>query len=57
MERGGGGRCIIKILNILFTTEQCPLKMQDRMANSVEPNQVQSDLGLLCLPRHVCPKT
>ena len=27
----------------------------DRMANSVDPEQ--SDLGLHCLPRHICPKT
>ena len=27
----------------------------DRMANSVDPDQ--SDLGLPCLPRPVCPKT
>ena len=31
----------------------------DRMANSVDPDQTapQSDLGLHCLPRSVCPKT
>ena len=29
----------------------------DGMANSVAPDQEQSDLGLHCLPRHVCPKT
>ena len=27
----------------------------DGMANSVDPEQ--SDLGLHCLPRHICPKT
>ena len=31
------------------------------MANSVDPDQTapeeQSDLGLHCLPRHICPKT
>ena len=27
------------------------------MANSVDPDQEQSDLGLHCLPRHICPKT
>ena len=27
----------------------------DGMANSVDPDQ-QSDLGLHCLPRHICPK-
>ena len=30
------------------------------MANSVDPDQIvqeQSDLGLHCLPRPVCPKT
>ena len=30
-------------------------KDADRMANSVDPEQ--SDLGLHCLPRHICPKT
>ena len=38
----------------------------DGMANSVDPDQTaplgavleeQSDLGLHCLPRHICPKT
>ena len=39
----------------------------DGMANSVGPDQTvppdqtapeeQSDLGLHCLPRHICPKT
>ena len=29
----------------------------DRMANSVDPDQEQSDLGLHCLPGPVCPKT
>ena len=39
----------------------------DRMANSVDPDQTapreqsdleeQSDQGLHCLPRHICPKT
>ena len=30
----------------------------DGMANSVDPDQTDcSDLGLHCLPRHVCPKT
>ena len=29
----------------------------DGMANSVDPDQEQSDLGLHCLPRHICPKT
>ena len=32
----------------------------DGMANSVDPDktaQEQSDLGLHCLPRHMCPKT
>ena len=29
----------------------------DGMANSVDPDQEQSDLGLDCLPRHICPKT
>ena len=30
----------------------------DGMANSVDPDQAaQSDLGLHCLPRHICPKT
>ena len=28
----------------------------DGMANSVDPEE-QSDLGLHCLPRHICPKT
>ena len=28
----------------------------DGMANSVDPDQT-SDLGLQCLPRHICPKT
>ena len=26
------------------------------MENSVDPDQEQSDLGLYCLPRPVCPK-
>ena len=25
--------------------------------NSVDPDQEQSDLGLHCLPRHICPMT
>ena len=25
--------------------------------NSVDPDQEQSDLGLHCLPRSICPKT
>ena len=33
----------------------------DGMANSVDPDQTapleESDLGLHCLPRHICPKT
>ena len=34
----------------------------DSMANSADPDQTaplgqQSDLGLHCLPRHICPKT
>ena len=29
----------------------------DGMANSVDPDQEQSDLGLHCLPRPICPKT
>ena len=29
----------------------------DGMANSVGPDQEQCDLGLHCLPRHICPKT
>ena len=30
----------------------------DGMANSVDPDQTaQSDLGLHCLPRRICPKT
>ena len=28
----------------------------DGMANSVDPDQEKSDLGLHCLPRHICPK-
>ena len=31
-------------------------KDADGIANSVDPDQ-QSDLGLHCLPRPVCPKT
>ena len=27
------------------------------IANSVDPDQEQSDLGLHCLPRPICPKT
>ena len=30
-------------------------KDADKMANSVDPEQ--SDLGLHCLPRAICPKT
>ena len=33
------------------------LKDADGIANSVNPDQEQSDLGLLYLPRPVCPKT
>ena len=33
----------------------------DGMANSVDPDQTAplgaADLGLHCLPRHICPKT
>ena len=29
----------------------------DRMANSVDPDQTAPDLGLQCLPRHICLKT
>ena len=30
----------------------------DGMANSVDPDQTeQSDLGMHCLPKHICPKT
>ena len=29
----------------------------DGMANSVDPDQEQSDLGLHCLLKHICPKT
>ena len=30
----------------------------DGMTNNVDPDQTeQSDLGLHCLPRHICPKT
>ena len=29
----------------------------DEMANSVDPDQEQSDLGLHCLLRSICPKT
>ena len=29
----------------------------DRMANSIDPDQTAPDLGLHCLPRHICPKT
>ena len=27
----------------------------DKLANGVEPDQKQSDLGLHCLPRSICP--
>ena len=41
----------------LFHRVMCP-KDADVMANSVDPDQTaQSDLGLHCLPRPVCPKT
>ena len=33
------------------------LKNADGIANSVDPDQEQSDLGLHCLPIPVCPKT
>ena len=34
-----------------------PVKDADRIVNSVDPLlQEQSDLGLSCLPRVVCPK-
>ena len=29
----------------------------EEMANSVDPDQEQSDLGLHCLPRPSCPKS
>ena len=34
-----------------------PKDADNRMANSVNPDQEQSDLGLHCLPKPVCPKT
>ena len=36
------------------------LKLKQRVANSEDPDQTleeQSDLGLHCLPRSICPKT
>ena len=33
------------------------LKDADGIANSVDPDQEQSDLDLQCLPRKICPKT
>ena len=30
---------------------------EDGMANSADPDQEQSDLGLHCLSRYICPKT
>ena len=41
------------------TSKMCP-KEAEGIANSVDPNQtapLQSDLGLHCLPRPICPKT
>ena len=32
-------------------------KEADAMANSVDPDQKQSDLGLHCLLRPICPNT
>ena len=32
-------------------------KVADGMANSVDPDEEQFDLGLQCLPMPVCPKT
>ena len=41
-----------------FATDLMGPKDVDRMANSVDPDQTeQSDLGLHCLSRLICPKT
>ena len=42
-----------------FTKGVMSPKDADRMANSVDPDQIeeQSDLGLHCLPRPICLKT
>ena len=32
-------------------------KDAEEFANSVDPDQEQSDLGLYCLPGPICPKT
>ena len=46
-----------KILTMwLYHTVMSP-NNADGMANSVDPGQEQSDLGLHCLPRPICPKT
>ena len=55
------GKCP-KILNTLFHTilakillfMQLFLKILNRMANSVDPDQEQSDLGLFCLHMSFC---
>ena len=52
---------IRKIAEIILKFEQggftvmCP-KDADGMANNVDPDQEQSDLGLHCVPKPVCPK-
>ena len=46
---------------IILIFEQCGFTIElsknaDRIVNSDDPDQ-QSDLGLNCLPRHLCPKS
>ena len=45
-----------KILLLWFVYGVMRLINADGMANSVDPDQEQSDLGLHCLLRHVNPK-
>ena len=47
-----------KIGRVSFYYRVMGPKDADGMANSADPDlEEQSDLGLPCLPRHVCPKT
>ena len=46
----------LKMLFYMVSRFNCP-KDADGMANSVDPDHEQSDLGLHCFPRPVCPKT
>ena len=46
-----------KVGTMSFYYREMDPKDADRMANNVDPDQKQSDLGLHCLPRPLWPKT